>query len=291
MVEADSYLKLLSPSILDIYKVLKYAVCRHMVVAFLHSYTRPTCLRVWGSGSLIVTTCDVKMMSYRHCWGWHWQPTQTASPIHLRHMQSVWAHWYAVSMLDTVIPTPIISDCWVLGYLWCQNDVILSLLRLTDTSNLITRSILDIYKMLNHIDMMFIWIRLQPYTIITTLLVQILGFWVTGGGKMVSLRHSWGWQLAKTASCIHIRHIQSAWAHWYAVHRHMKAALHSHTHPTCLRFWDSRSHVESKWCNYIIVEADTDSHLHLQLLPWITCDIKIMSFCHCWCWDWQTPQT
>jgi hypothetical protein len=65
MVEADSYLKLLSPSILDIY-MLKYAVRRHTVAA-LHSYTRPTCLRVWGSGSLIVTTCDVKMMSFRHC--------------------------------------------------------------------------------------------------------------------------------------------------------------------------------------------------------------------------------
>jgi hypothetical protein len=43
----------------------------------------------------------------------------------------------------------------------------------------------------------------------------------------------------------------------------MIAALHSHTHPTCLRFWGSRSHEESKWCNYVIVEADTDNHLHL----------------------------
>ena len=114
MVEADSYLKLLSPSILDIYKVLKYAVCRHMVVAFLHSYTRPTCLRVWGSGSLIVTTCDVKMMSYRHCWGWHWQPTQTASPIHLRHMQSVWAHWYAVLRHTVTVLNSYTHPTWLI---------------------------------------------------------------------------------------------------------------------------------------------------------------------------------
>jgi hypothetical protein len=39
-------------------------------------------------------TCQVKMMSLGH--GWGWQPPQTASPTHFRHLQSVWTYWYAV---------------------------------------------------------------------------------------------------------------------------------------------------------------------------------------------------
>jgi hypothetical protein len=35
----------------------------------------------------------------------------------------------------TVIPTLLGSDFWVLGHLWSQNDVIMSWLRLTATSN------------------------------------------------------------------------------------------------------------------------------------------------------------
>jgi hypothetical protein len=34
-----------------------------------------------------------------------------------------------------VIPILLGSDCWVLGHLWSQNDVIMSWLRLTATSN------------------------------------------------------------------------------------------------------------------------------------------------------------
>ncbi len=94
-------------------------------------------------------------------------------------------------------------------------------------------------------------------------LAQILGFWVTGGVKMMSLCHGWGRQPPQTASHIHFRHIQSVWAHWYAVHEHTVSALHSHTHPTWLIFWDSVSLVESTWCDYVMVEAES----HLKLLP------------------------
>ncbi len=94
-------------------------------------------------------------------------------------------------------------------------------------------------------------------------LAQILGFWVTCGVKMMSLCHGLGWQPPQTASCIHIRHIHSVWAHWYAVHGHTIAALHSYTHPTWLIFWGSGSLVDSKWCHYYMVEADG----HLKLLP------------------------
>ncbi len=41
------------------------------------------------------------------------------------------------------------------------------------------------------------------------------------------------------------------------------------THPTWLRFWGSGSLVESKWCHYVMVEADS----HLKLLPATILDI------------------
>ena len=147
-------------------------------------------------------------MSLCHVWGW--QPPQTASPIHIRHVQSVWAHQYAV-FRHTVSP-------------------------------------------------------LHSYTHPTFLR---FGLWVTCGVKMMWLCHGWGWQPTQTAYHIHIRHMQSVWAHWYAVHMHMVAALHSYTHPTLLRFWGSGSLVESKWCDYVMVEADS----HLKLLPTSILDI------------------
>jgi hypothetical protein len=58
MVEADSHLKLLPISILDIYDVFEHinmlsmGIVYHRVAA-LHSYTHPTWLRFWGSGSLV----------------------------------------------------------------------------------------------------------------------------------------------------------------------------------------------------------------------------------------------
>jgi hypothetical protein len=93
---------------------------------------------------------------------------------------------------------------------------------------------------------------------------QILGFWVTCGVKIMSLCHDWGLQPPKTAFHIHFRLIQSVWAHWYAVHGDTVSALHSCTHPTWLRFWfwGSGSLVESKWCHYVMIEADS----HLKLL-------------------------
>ena len=111
-------------------------------------------------------TCGVKMMSLRH--GWGWQPPQTASLIHIRHIRSVWA-----------------LICCPFAY---------------------SSSLKQWYP---------------------SYLAQILGFWVTCGVKMMSLRHGWGWHPPQTIYCIHMKHIQSVWAHWYAVHRHTVAALHS----------------------------------------------------------------
>ncbi len=89
---------------------------------------------------------------------------------------------------------------------------------------------------------------------------------------MMSLRHCWGWQPTQTASWIYIIHIQSAWAHWYAVHGHMGVASNSDTHTAWLIFWGSGSLEESKQWHYIMVEADS----HLKLLPVSTLNIYIV---------------
>ena len=83
------------------------------------------------------------------------------------------------------------------------------------------------------------------------------------GVKMMSLRHGWGWKPPQIASHIHIRLIQSVWAHWYALHRHTVAALHSYTHTNWVRFRDYGSLLDSKWCHYDMVEADSHLKLHL----------------------------
>ncbi len=76
-------------------------------------------------------------MSLHH--GWGWQPPQTASSIHIRHIQSVWAHLYTVHMHEvadlTVIPSLHGSYFGVLSHLWSQNDVITLWFWLTANSN------------------------------------------------------------------------------------------------------------------------------------------------------------
>jgi len=71
-------------------------------------------------------------------------------------------------------------------------------------------------------------------------LAQILGFRVTCGVKMMSLRQYWGWEQPQTAFHIHISLLQSFWVHWYAIHQHTVGALHSLTHPNFGRVWSIR---------------------------------------------------
>ena len=95
----------------------------------------------------------------------------------------------------------------------------------------------------------------------STYVCQILGIWVTCGVKTMSLHHGWGWQPTQTAVSIHIRHMENVSAHWYAVHRHMVAAL-THLY----------------------------SHYFTQIFGfWVTCGVKMMSL-H-FGWGWQSPQT
>ncbi len=50
---------------------------------------------------------------------------------------------------------------------------------------LLPTSILDTYKVIEHIDMPSMGIQYQPYTVSLPYLAQILGLWVTCGVKMM----------------------------------------------------------------------------------------------------------
>ncbi len=161
------------------------------------------------------------------------------------------------------MPTLLGSDCGVLAYLWSQNDVIISLLKLTATSNCFPHPHYT-YKKCLSASICCLWAygsslkQLYP-----CYLAQILEFCLTCGVKMMSLCHGWGWQPTQTASRIHIRHLKFVWSHWYAVHGYMAVASNIYTLTTWVRFWGSGSLVESKWYNYIMGEADSC----LKLLP------------------------
>jgi hypothetical protein len=201
------------------------------------------------------------------CHGWGWQPPQTASHIHTRHIQNVWVHWYAVHCHRVAALYSFTHSNWIRlwdsGSLeeskWCHYVMVEADCHL----KLLPTSILDISK-----NGWAHWYAVHGHTVAALhryppYLAQILGLWVTCGVKMMSLCHGWGWLPPQTASFILSRHIQNDWVHWYAVHGHTVAALHSYTHPTWLRFWGSGSLVESKWCHHVTVESDS----HLKLLP------------------------
>ncbi len=122
---------------------------------------------------------------------------------------------------------------------------------------LLPSSILDIYRVFEHIDMLSIGTQLS------TLLGSDFGVLGHLWSWMMSLHHGWGWQPPQTASHIYIRCIQRVWAHRYAIHRNKVAALHSNP-PYFAQIWGLWvTYVESIWCHYVMVEADN----HLKLLP------------------------
>ncbi len=184
-------------------------------------------------------TCKVKMMWLCHDWGW--QPPQTASHIHLRHIQSDWAHWYAINGHTVLALHSYTHPTWLT--FWGSGSLVESkwwdcVVEADGHLELLPTSILDIYTMFEHIDMLYIGI-------IPTLIGSYSGVLGHLWSQMMWLCHGWGWQPPQIASHIHIRHIQRVWAHWYAIHRHMVAALHSYTHPIWLIFGGSGSLVES----------------------------------------------
>jgi len=174
-------------------------------------------------------------MSLRH--GWVLGSPQTASSSHIRHIQSVWAHWYAVHWHTVAAWNSYTHPTWLrfwgFGLLveskWCQYIVV----KADSHLKLLSTSILDIYTVFEHIDMLFIGIQQQPSSVMLTLLRSDFGVLT---GLLVELK--WHHYIKVEADC-HLKLLP------YAVNQHTAAALHSSTHPTCLRFWSSVSLVES----------------------------------------------
>ena len=125
-----------------------------------------------------------------------------------------WA--YGSSLKLKQVSTLLGSDFGVLGHLWSRNDVIMSWLRLTSTSNCFPHPYYT-YNMFEHIDMLSIGIQQQPYTVLPTLLVSDFRFW----GSLVELKWC-HYVMAKADSHLKLLppstlDIISVWAHWYAV--------------------------------------------------------------------------
>ncbi len=156
MVEADSHLKLISTSTLHIYKSLSTLIC--CALAYSKSLTQSQLYPSYLAHILrfFCVTCGVKMMSLCRCWGW--QPPQTASHIHITHIQSVWAHWYAVHWHTHTVRALHSSTAHILGFwvtcgvesTWCHNVVV----EAEGHLKLLPPSTLDIYKVFEHIDML-----------------------------------------------------------------------------------------------------------------------------------------
>ncbi len=198
-----------------------------------NSYTQTTWVRFWGSGSLVESKWSL-------CHGWRWQPPQTASCIHIRHIKSFWVHWYAVNGGMAVASNSYTHLTWIRfwgsGSLVESNDIIILWLSLTATSNCFPH---------------------QHKAYIQCLSTLICCPWAYGSslkqlyphylGKIFGvLAHLWSlndvvvsWlRLTATSNCfpIHIRHMQSVCEHWYAVHGYMAVISNSYTHTTWLRF-------------------------------------------------------
>ncbi len=176
-----------------------------------------------------VVTYGVKMM--RLCRGWGWQSPQISFHIHMQHAHNIWAqqyavHWHMVAAIHSFTHPPwwrLLGSGSLAESKWCDYVMV----EADSHRKLLPKSILDMYKVIEHIDMLSTCIQYQPYTVIPTpLLCSDLGLWVTCGVKMMWLCHVWGRQPPQTASHIHIGNIKNDWAHWYAIHGHKVSPLH-----------------------------------------------------------------
>ncbi len=219
---------------------------------------------------IFLFTCGVEMMQLYHDWGSH--PPHTASHIHTRHIQSVWAicmlsHRHMGAPLYRYTGQ-VVPRFWIFLSLveWkgCHNIMVEADIRL----RLFPISILDICKVFEVLICCLTCIWVHSYIITEDGWPQILGFWVTCGVEMMPFHHSWGSHPPQTASQIRIRHIQRVWGIGMPSQGHMDAPLsfHQPSWQQILEFW---SFVEWKWCNFIIVEAE----IHLRLYPTSILDI------------------
>jgi len=157
---------------------------------------------------------------------------QTAFHIHIRHIQSVWAHWHAAHWHDTAAAFlsythPTSLRFWGSGLLveskWCHYIKV----EADSHLKLLSTSILDIYKVFEHIDMLSIGNSSSLPQLCSPWFAKILGFWLGYLWSQNDIITSWLRLTAppQTASTIHIRHIQSVWAHRYAANQQYSSSL------------------------------------------------------------------
>jgi hypothetical protein len=163
------------------------------------------------------------MMPQRHGCGWY--PPQTTSYIQIRHMKSVWAigmlsqgHMIASLYRYTGQVAPRLGVSGSLEeWKWCHNIMVEADIHLRPLHT----SILAYAKCLS------CWYAVSNAYGCTLIPLhwpscpQIWEFRFTWGVEMMPQHHGWGWYPPQTASCIHIRHMQSVWAIGMRLQGHM----------------------------------------------------------------------
>jgi uncharacterized membrane protein len=143
-----------------------------------------------------------------------WACTIPLIHIHIVYVESFWAHSYDV---DRHVGAPSLHcytagqqvdpDLGNLGMVGWNNDV-MTWLRLYNTIHLFSTSMLYMWKVFEHIHML--WIDIWVHLSTITLLAKLIQIWV------ILLN-------------IHIVYLESVWAHSYDVDRYVGAPFHCYT--------------------------------------------------------------
>ena len=136
MVEADSHLKLLPTSILNIYTVFEHI---HMLSIGMQQQPCTVIPILLGSDFEVLVLCHLFSQNDVTMSWLKLTATQTAPHIHIRHTMCLSTLiccplTYSSSLTQTQLSSLLVSDFGVLCHLWSQYDVIMSWLRLAATS-------------------------------------------------------------------------------------------------------------------------------------------------------------
>ncbi len=151
-------------------KWLSTSICYLWAYSISHTQLYP---HYFGQILGFWVTCGVNMMWL--CHGWGWQLPQTASHIHIRHIQCDLAHWYAVHWHTVSALHSFTHPTWLrFCGTWSLVESQLCIYVMVDADGhlkLLPTSILDTYKVIEHIDMLPKCIQYYLYTVIPTLLL------------------------------------------------------------------------------------------------------------------------
>ena len=219
MFEADIHFRLLHTSMVIIYNMFEPLVCCLKGMLWVHPNT-VTMAKLSPDLGILGRLWSIKMVPLRHSWGWY--PPQTATHIHIRHIQSVWAigmlsqgHMGAPLYRYTGGVVPIFGKPGSLEeWEWCHNVMIEADIHLRPLHTFI----LDICKVFEPLLCCLKGICMHTYTYTQTKLAPDLG--IQG--------HWWSeneWHNIMVEADIHFRWLHPLdiytkyLSHWYAVSR------------------------------------------------------------------------